>query len=79
MYQKSTNNDIYLNWESFAPIKWKWETLNTLTENDYGVCSTQELLQKVLNYTEIVFSVNNNYPIWVIKTVLQQAKQQQQQ
>ena len=23
VYRKSTNNDIYLNWESFAPGKWK--------------------------------------------------------
>ena len=23
VYQKSTNDDIYLNWESFAPDKWK--------------------------------------------------------
>ena len=23
VYRKSTNNDIYLNWESFAPDKWK--------------------------------------------------------
>ena len=26
VYRKSTNNDIYLNWESFAPGKWKWGT-----------------------------------------------------
>ena len=32
VYRKSTNNDIYLNWESFAPDKWKWETLKTLTK-----------------------------------------------
>ena len=23
VYRKNTNNDIYLNWESFAPDKWK--------------------------------------------------------
>ena len=25
VYRKSTNNDIYLNWDSFALDKWKWE------------------------------------------------------
>ena len=52
--------------------------IKTLTKRAY-VCSNQELLQKELNYIEKVFRVNNNYPNWVIKKVLQQAKQQQQQ
>ena len=54
-------------------------TLKTLTKRAYDVCSNKELLQKELNYIEKVFRVNNNYPNWVIKNVLQQAKQQQQQ
>ena len=79
LYLKSTNNDIYLNWEFFAPGKWKQGTLKTLTKIDYDVCSNQELLQKELNYIERVFRVNNNYPNWVIKNVLHQPKQQEQQ
>ena len=79
VYRKSTNNDIYLNWESFAPGKWKWATLKTLTKRAYVVCSNQELLQKGLNYIEKVFRANNNYPNRVVKNILQQAKQQQQQ
>ena len=71
VYRKSTNNDIYLNWESFAPGKGKWGTLKTLTKRAYDVCSNQELLQKELNYIEKVFRANNNYPNWVIKKVLQ--------
>ena len=45
VYRKSTNNDICLNWESFAPDKLKWRMLKTLTKRAYDVCSTQELLQ----------------------------------
>ena len=30
VYRKSTNNDIYLNWGSFAPVTWKRGTLKTL-------------------------------------------------
>ena len=75
VYRKSTNNDIYLNWESFAPEKWKRATLKTLTKRAYDVFSHQELLQKELNYIEKVLRVNNNYPNWVIKKALQQAKQ----
>ena len=79
VYRKSTNNHIYLNWESFAPGKWKWGTLKTLTKRAYDVCSNQELQQKELHYIEKVSRANNYYPNWVIKNVLQQAKQQQQQ
>ena len=43
VYRKSTNNDIYLNWESFALGKWKWGNLK-ITKNVYDVCSNQELL-----------------------------------
>ena len=50
-------------------------TLKTLTKRACDVCSTQELLQKELNYTEKVFRGYNNYPNWVIEKVLQQAKQ----
>ena len=46
VYRESTNNDIYLNWGSCAPDKWKWATLKTLTKRAYDVCSTQELKQK---------------------------------
>ena len=79
VYRKSTNNDIYLNWEPFAAGKWKWGTLKTLTKRAYDVCFNQELLQKELNYIEKVFPANNNYPNWVITKVLQQAKQHKQQ
>ena len=50
VYRKSNNNDIYLNWESFAQGKWKWRTLKTVTKRAYDVSSSQELLQKEINY-----------------------------
>lgn len=55
------------------------EDVKNTHKMDYDICSTQEMLQKELNYIEKVFPVNNNYTIWVIKKVLQQAKEQQQQ
>ena len=71
VYRKSTNNNIFLNSESFASDKWKWGTLKTLTKRAYDNCSNQELLQKELNYIGKVVLVNNNYPYWVIKNILQ--------
>ena len=76
VYRKSTNNDIYLNWESFALGKWKWGNLK-ITKNVYDVCSNQELLQKELYYIEKVFRANNYYHNWAIKKILPQAIQQQ--
>ena len=46
-------------------------TLKTLTKGSRDICSNQEILRKELNYIEKVFHVNNNYPNWVIKKVLQ--------
>ena len=48
VYRKSTNNDNYLNWESFAPDTWKCGTLKALPKRAYDVCFNQELLQKEL-------------------------------
>ena len=31
VYRKVTNTDIYINWESFAPSKWKWRTLKIIS------------------------------------------------
>ena len=39
VYRKSTNNDIYLHWQSFSPTTWKRGTLQTLVSSDFKVCS----------------------------------------
>ena len=41
VYRKSTNNDICLHWESFAPTTWKGSTLKTLVTRAYIICSTE--------------------------------------
>ena len=38
VYRKKTNNDIYLNWNAFAPVSWKPCTLRTLVQRAYLVC-----------------------------------------
>ena len=76
VYRKATNNDVYLNWNAFAPISWKRSTLKTLTERAYLICSTDELRNRELEYIEKVFYENNSYPKYVIKQVLQQISEQ---
>ena len=55
VFQKPTNNDIYLNSNAFAPGNWKRRTKKRLVEGTYIVCSTNELLQMELEYLEKVF------------------------
>ena len=35
VYQKDSNSDVYLHWDSFTPIIWKREKLKTLVESAY--------------------------------------------
>ena len=76
MYRKSTNNDIYLNWGSFAPITWKGGTLKTLFNRAYIVCSTDYNLRKELDHIRHVFQKYNNHPRWIIKQVGKKVKDQ---
>ena len=55
VYRKKTNNDIYLNWNTFAPATWKRLTLRTLVQRAYLVCSTETYLKKELTHLEKVF------------------------
>ena len=71
--RKSTNNNIYLNWNAFAPDTWKKGTLKALVERAYTVCSTKDFLDKELKYLQKVFHENNNYLNYVIKQILQQS------
>ena len=50
VYRKSTNADVYLNWNSFAPHSWKRGTLKTLTQRAYMIYSTTELLDTKLKH-----------------------------
>ena len=58
VYRKKTNNDIYLNWNTFAPATWKRLTLRTLVQRAYLVCSTETYLKKELTHLEKVFIEN---------------------
>ena len=76
VYRKATNKDVYLNWDTFAPISWKRSTLKTLIERAYLICSAEELQNRELEQIENVFYENNSYPKYVIKQVLQKISEQ---
>ena len=35
VFSKSTNTDVYIDWNSFAPLQWKHSTLKTLVYREY--------------------------------------------
>ena len=76
VYRKSTNNDIYLSWDSFTPVTWKRGTLKMLFNRAYIVCSTDYHLNKELDQLRYVFQKHDNYPKWIIKQVAKQVKDQ---
>ena len=68
-----------LNWLVLSNVKHffryalRFIITTALTKIDHDVCSDQEHMQKELIYDEKKFRVNNSFPNWVIKKVLQQA------
>ena len=44
VYRKSTNNDIYLHWQSFSQTTWKRGALRTLDSGAFKVCSNGQHL-----------------------------------
>ena len=72
---KSTNNNIYLSWTSYAPNKWKMGTLRTLVRRAHHICSTNENLQNELSHIKKVFHEQNQYPFRAINNVF--CKQEQ--
>ena len=67
VYRKSTNNDIYLHWQSFSPATWKRGTLQTLVSRAFRVCSNEKHLENEIKHLKKVFRDINGYQNWVIE------------
>ena len=74
VYHKITNTDIYINWKSFAPNNWKWGTLKTLVTKAFDTFSTDEYLKEEIEHIRKVSHHRNNYPLWVINKVIDDAE-----
>ena len=67
VFRKKTDTDIYLNWNAFAPLKWKRGTLRTLLLRAYSNCSNDHHLQNEIRHLHHVFTEINGYPQWIIR------------
>ena len=54
VYRKKTNNNIYMNWNSYSPRSWKIGTLRNLTRRAIMI-SSENNLQKELDHLRTVF------------------------
>ena len=75
VYGKEANNDLYLHWHAFAPISWKRGTLGTLVNRAYIIYSNNNYLQQKLKHLQHVFHTQNGYPVWVIKEIMNNVKE----
>ena len=55
VYKKSTNTDIYIHWNSYAPSSWKRNTLKTLIMRAYTISSNDSYLKLALKHLRKVF------------------------
>ena len=61
------------------PSNWKWETLKTLVTKTFDICSTDQYLKEELEHIRTVFHHKNNYPLWVINKVIDDAEKRYHQ
>ena len=74
VYEKPTNADVYLNWNTHAPTTWKRGTLRTILSRAYTICSSETYLNEEIKYIELTFEKVNNYPKYVITQLKPEVK-----
>ena len=74
VYRKSTNTDIYIHWNSYAPSSWKRSTLKTLIMRAYTISSNDSYLKLKLKYLRKVFHKQNGYLLWFKTKVMNEVK-----
>ena len=75
VYRKEIKNDLYLHWHAFTPVSWKRGRLKTLVNRAYIICSDNNYLQQELKYLERIFYIQNGYPLWIIKQIMKEVKE----
>ena len=70
VYRKKTNNNIYMNWNSYSPRSWKIGTLRNLVKRAIMISSTDTKLQIELDHLQRVFCEINDYPPKITKSII---------
>ena len=72
VFRKSTNTDIYINWNSFAPEIWKKSTLKLLVKRAHIICNKDYFLKMELDHLKQTFTEVNNFPEQVVLKIMTQ-------
>ena len=70
VFRKETNTDLYINWNSHAPIQWKLESSENLIQRSISIRSNAKLLEDELNYLRNVFIKVNDYPPKLVNSII---------
>ena len=62
IHRKSTDMNIYIQWNAFAPKAWKIGTLKGLVRRAFTLCSTVDARNKEIAFLKKVFRGINRYP-----------------
>ena len=71
VFRKEANTDVYMNWNSHAPMQWKIGTLKNLVKRSIIICSDQHLLQEELDYLRKVFVEINDYLSNTVESIIE--------
>lgn len=69
VFRKENNTNMYINWNSHAPVQWKIGTLRNLIQRSILICSNEILLEKETNRLRTVFTKINDYSTRVVNNV----------
>ena len=72
VYRKTTNINIYINWYSHTPSKWKTGMLRNIIKGQKLISSTKLLLRDEIAYLRKVFTENNDSPLKVVNHIINQ-------
>ena len=79
VYRKKTNNNVYMNWNSFSPRTWKIGTLRNLIRRAMMICSDTDDLETEIKHLERVFCEINEYPTKIVKKIIVEEKERHQE
>ena len=70
VFREETNTDLYINWNTHAPIQWKRGALKNLIQRSILICSNGQLLEDGLNYLGNVFIKVNDCPPKLVNSII---------
>ena len=76
-YHKSTNSDIYLQWQLFSSsIMETRDAADILVSRSIKVCSNDQHLQNEIKHLKKVLRDISGYPNWIIEQTIEKVKNQ---